>query len=106
MRVVAEANGNSWAFYNRFRRTFPTYHFKQNTINLTNLQRHSKFQSHFAHKPLKVLRSQSDFVTLMLGFPNILGSKDVFDAFELAYSQSLRGARKSSRNDDIYNKMI
>lgn len=106
MRVVAEANGQQLGLLQQIQKDIPDIPLQAKYNQLDKLAKAQQVSVLLAHKPLKVLRSQSDFVTLMLGFPNILGSKDVFDAFELAYSQSLRGARKSSRNDDIYNKMI
>lgn len=49
------------------------------------------------NRPLKVLRIHHAFVRLLCGFPNKKGSKDLFDAFEIAYAMSLRGVKKKRK---------
>ena len=52
-----------------------------------------------ANHPLHILHQHKEFQRLLLGFPHIKGSKDLFDAFELALSIGLKGRRKSRRNE-------
>lgn len=46
------------------------------------------------NKPLFVRHQHHEFVRMLTAFPKKKGSKDVFDAFEIAISQGLRGVKK------------
>lgn len=45
-------------------------------------------------RPLFVRHQHHEFVRFITAFPNKKGSKDLFDAFEIAIGQGLRGAKK------------
>ncbi len=94
MRVVAEANGQQLGLLQQIQKDIPDLPLLPRYNQTDKFTKAQKVAFQLANNPLKVLRSQGDFVTLLLSFPNLHGSKDVFDAFELAYSQSQRGARK------------
>jgi hypothetical protein len=45
-------------------------------------------------RPLWVKHGHTEFMRLMRGFPNVKGSKDVFDAFDIALSLGMRGKKR------------
>jgi len=49
--------------------------------------------------PLRLKRQHHRFLRLMCGFPNLKGSKDVFDALDLAIARALRGRRRVRKNE-------
>lgn len=49
--------------------------------------------------PLHIRRGHHEFLRFMLGFPSKKGSKDLFDALEMALGQGLQGAKKKRRNE-------
>lgn len=50
-------------------------------------------------KPLHIRKQHTEFKRLLLGFPSLKGSKDVFDALDMALRLGLRGKKKRRRNE-------
>lgn len=50
-------------------------------------------------RPLRVRHQHHDLVRFLTAFPNKKGSKDLFDALEIAIGQGLRGAKKKRKNE-------
>lgn len=99
VRVVIEANGYQLVMTQQLKDKFahvpvyPRYTIKD------KVARASQIALYATDKPIRVRRGLHDrFVRHMCEFPN--GRyKDLFDAFEIAVAQGLRGARKR-RNDE------
>jgi hypothetical protein len=49
--------------------------------------------------PLRLKRQHHGFLRLLCGFPKLKGSKDAFDALDLAIAKSLRGKRRERKNE-------
>jgi len=99
MRVVVEANGYQLVMTQQLKAEFahvpvhPRYTIKD------KVARASQLALYATDKPIRVKRGIHDsFVRHLCEFPN--GRyKDLFDAFELAVAQGLRGARKRRREE-------
>lgn len=48
----------------------------------------------FTNRPLRVRHQHHEFIRMLTAFPNLKGSKDLFDGLELAIGQGQRGAKK------------
>lgn len=106
IRVVAEANGQQMGLLQQIKKDIPEIPLlpKFNQLDKTVKAQHITLL--LSSRPLKVMRDQHEFVRLLLGFPNIHGSKDVFDSFEIAYSVSIKGARKERSTESTLDTLI
>jgi len=99
VRVVVEANAFQLALLQQMRDTHPDVPVIGRYTVKDKIARAQQLAIYFTNCPMRVRRGHHEFVRLMCGFPNLKGSKDVFDSIEIAIGQALRGAKKRHREE-------
>lgn len=100
VRVVAENNAYQDALRQQVRDNYPDVPIVGRYTSKDKVTRAQKLALGFTDKPLHVARHHSNAVRLLCGFPNVKGSKDLFDSIDLAIAQGLQGARKRRSEDE------
>ncbi len=99
VRVVCETNSYQLALKQTLNEDYPDIPVIGRYTLKDKIARAQQVAKILTDHPLRVRRQHHDFIRNLVGFPNKKGSKDLFDALELALGQGLRGARKKRRNE-------
>jgi hypothetical protein len=99
VRVVIERNAYQEALRQAVKDKYPSVPVLGHWTHKDKVSRAQKLAYFLTDHPLRVKRQHSGIVRLLCGFPNLKGSKDVFDAIDLAVTRGLRGARKRRDNE-------
>jgi hypothetical protein len=94
VRIVIEANAFQAALVQQLRAKDPELPVIGRHTLKDKVARAQQVANMLTSRQLRVKREHDAFVRLMCGFPNVRGSKDVFDALEIALNQGMRGARR------------
>lgn len=97
VRVGIETNAYQDALKQQLFSSFPHVPSQGRQTQKDKVVRAQQVAAILTNKPLKVLKIHHAFVRLLCGFPNKKGSKDLFDAFEIALGMGLRGVKKKRR---------
>lgn len=99
VRVIVEANAFQLALIQQMRVDYPDVPVIGRYTLKDKVARAQQVALTLTDRPLRVKRGHHEFVRLLKGFPNIHGSKDLFDSFEIALSQGLRGGKKTRKSE-------
>ena len=97
-KVVLETNSYQVAMLQQLRHQFPDMPLQGVQTTKDKIARAQKLAWNATHKPIFVLQKHFKFVKMMLGFPHIKGSKDLFDAFDVVYTQATKTSRRKRRS--------
>lgn len=95
--VAVEVNQYQDALRQQVREDFPDVPIIGRWTQKDKILRGNQVAILLTDRPLRILRQHHEFKRMLRGFPGIKGSKDVFDAFELALSLGLKGKRKERK---------
>lgn len=99
VRVVCETNAYQLALKQTIVENYPEVPCIGRYTLTDKIARAQQVVQILTERPLRVRRQHHEFIRLMLGFPSKKGSKDLFDAMELALGQGMRGAKKRNREE-------
>jgi len=99
VRVVIEENNYQRALRQQLRESHPEVPAVGRSTIKDKVARAQQLTAIFTDRPLHILYGHSEFLELICGFPVKKGSKDVFDALDLAIGQGLKGAKKRRRKE-------
>jgi len=94
VRVVIESNAYQLALMQQVKDKYAQVPVSPRYTLKDKVARAQQVALYLTDHPLRVKRGQHDLIRLLCGFPQAQGSKDVFDAFEIALSQGLMGAKR------------
>jgi len=97
-KVVLETNSYQRAMFQQLRHQFPDIPVLGIQTTKDKIARAQKLAWNATSNPIYVLERHYKFVKLFLGFPHIKGSKDLFDAFDIVYTQATKKSRRRRRS--------
>lgn len=99
VRVGIETNAYQDAFRQQVNASHPHVPTQGRVTLKDKVTRAQQIAGLLTNQPLLVLKIHHAFIRLLCGFPNKKGSKDLLDAFEIAYGMSTRGVKKKRRKE-------